>query len=160
MVLKRKIYQKMLNWKRDNKGTSALLINGARRVGKSYICRQFGKNEYKSMIFIDFTDVSSEIVDIFENETSNLDLFFLKLAAYHGVILYERASVFIFDEIQQFPKARQLIKHLIADGRYDYIETGSLITLKQNVENIVIPSEEETIDMFPLDFEEFLWALR
>jgi predicted AAA+ superfamily ATPase len=159
MILTRKIYQEMLKWKKASNGASALLIKGARRVGKSFISKHFGKNEYKSMILIDFTNIPNEIIDVFENESTNLDLFFNKLSTYYRTSLYERESLFIFDEVQQFPRARQLIKYLVADGRYDYIETGSLITLKQNVENIVIPSEEDSIDMFPLDFEEFLWAL-
>jgi len=149
----------MLKWKSVSNGTSALLIKGARRVGKSFLCEQFGKNEYKSMIFIDFTNVAKEITDVFENESANLDLFFNKLSAYYGTLLFRRESLFVFDEIQQFPRARQLLKHLVADGRYDYVETGSLITLKQNVKDIVIPSEEESLEMFPLDFEEFLWAM-
>ena len=159
MFLKRKVYQKMLNWKKTSNGASALLIKGARRVGKSYICEQFGKSEYKSMILIDFTNISKEIIDIFEHERTNLDLFFNMLSTYYGIALYKRESLFVFDEVQQYPIARQLVKHLVADGRYDYIETGSLISIKQNVKDIVIPSEEESLDMHPLDFEEFLWAM-
>ena len=157
--LKRKIYKKLLRWKRESNGTSALMIDGARRVGKSYICREFATNEYDSSIMIDFGNVPGEISDMFLNETYNLDLFFMKLSAFYGVTLHERKSLIIFDEIQQFPKARQLIKYLVEDGRYDYIETGSLIRLKKNVMDIILPSEEEHIEMFPLDFEEFLWAL-
>ena len=149
----------MLSWKINSNGASALLIKGARRVGKSFICEQFGKSEYKSMILIDFTNVSKEVIDIFEHERTNLDLFFNMLSIYFGIALFERESLFVFDEVQQYPIARQLIKHLVADGRYDYIETGSLISLKQNIKDIVIPSEEESIDMHPLDFEEFLWAM-
>ena len=159
MYLKRKIYQRMLNWKKNNNGASALLVKGARRVGKSYICEQFGKREYKSMILIDFTNISKDVKDIFEHERTNLDLFFNMLSTYYGIFLYKRKSLFVFDEVQQYPIARQLIKHLVADGRYDYIETGSLISLKQNVKDIVIPSEEDSLDMYPLDFEEFLWAM-
>ena len=159
MFLKRKIYQKMLNWKKTSNGASALLIKGARRVGKSFICEQFGKSEYKSMVLIDFTNVSKEVIDIFEHERTNLDLFFNMLSTFYGIVLHKRESLFVFDEVQQYPIARQLIKHLVADGRYDYIETGSLISLKQNVKDIVIPSEEESLDMHPLDFEEFLWAM-
>ena len=129
MFLRRKIYQKMLNWKNTSNGASALLLKGARRVGKSFVCEQFGKNEYKSTIIIDFANIAKEIVDIFENESTNLDLFFNKLSAYYGVSLYKRESLFVFDEVQQFPKARQLLKYLVADGRYDYLETGSLISL-------------------------------
>ena len=159
MILKRKLYQKLLDWKRIRNGKSALLLKGARRVGKSFLCDQFGKNEYKSMIFIDFAYIAKEIIDIFENESTNLDLFFNKLSAYYGTKLYKRESLFVFDEVQRFPIARQLIKYLVADGRYDYIETGSLISLKQNVKDIVLPSEEESLEMYPLDFEEFLWAM-
>ena len=159
MVLKRKIYQKLLSWKNNNNGNSALLLDGARRVGKSFICEQFGKNEYKSMILIDFGNIAKEMIDVFENESYDLDLFFTKLAAFYRTRLYKRESLIIFDEVQQFPKARQLIKYLVADGRYDYIETGSLISLRQNVKDIIIPSEEEHLEIFPLDFEEYLWAM-
>ena len=159
LTIKRKIYQKMLNWKQTRKGASALLIKGARRVGKSYVCELFGKNEYKSSLIIDFANVSGEITNVFEHESTNLDLLFNKISTYYGVMLYKRESLIVFDEVQRYPKARQLIKYLVADGRYDYIETGSLITLKQNVKDIVIPSEEESIEMHPLDFEEFLWAM-
>lgn len=159
MLLKRKIYEKLLTWKAESNGKSALMIDGARRVGKSFLCEQFGKNEYKSMLLIDFSNVSKEITDIFENESGDLDLFFAKLSAFYRKKFYKRESLIVFDEVQQFPRARQLIKHLVADGRYDYIETGSLLSLKRNVKDIVIPSEEEHIEMFPMDFEEFLWAL-
>lgn len=159
MILKRKAYSDLVKWKNTSKGSSALLIDGARRVGKSYLCEQFAKNEYKSYIIVDFGNISNEIIDLFNNETSNLDLFFAKLSAYYSVSLHKRESIIIFDEVQQFPKARQLIKYLVADGRYDYIETGSLIRLKKNVKDIIIPSEEEHLEMFPLDFEEFLWAM-
>ena len=159
MILKRKIYQKLLDWKTVCNGSSALLIKGARRVGKSFLCKQFGENEYKSAIFIDFSNVSKEIIDIFENDSTDLNLFFTKLSAYYRIQLHKRESLIVFDEVQQLPKARQLIKHLVADGRYDYIETGSLISLRKNVMDIVIPSEEDNIEMFPLDFEEFLWAM-
>ena len=158
-VLKRKAYQKLLDWKRESNGTTALLLDGARRVGKSFLCRQFGENEYKSMILIDFGNIAKEITELFENESSNLDLFFAKLSAYYRVPLHKRESLIVFDEVQCFPRARQLIKYLVADGRYDYLETGSLISLKQNVKDIIIPSEEEHLELFPLDFEEFLWAL-
>ncbi|WP_300363876.1 AAA family ATPase [Fusobacterium sp.] len=158
-MLKRKLYKTLLEWKNNDKGTTALLIDGARRIGKSYICEEFGKNEYKSYILIDFGNISKEIVDVFENESSNLDLFFMKISAFYGIRLYERESLIIFDEIQQFPRARQFIKYLVKDGRYDYIETGSLLSLKRNTENIILPSEEKHIEMYPLDFEEFLWAL-
>jgi len=159
MILKRKIYQKLLNWKDTSKGTSVLLLKGARRVGKSFICEQFGKNEYKSMIIVDFGNTAKEINDIFENENTNLDLLFAKLSAFYNTKLYKRESLIIFDEVQQFPRARQLLKYLVADGRYDYIETGSLLSIKQNVQDIIIPSEEEELEVYPMDFEEFLWAL-
>ena len=159
MVLKRKIYQKLLDWKNKSKGRSALLLCGARRVGKSFLCEQFGKNEYKSTVFIDFANTANEILDVFKNESSDLDLFFEKISAYYRTPLYARESLIVFDEVQLYPKARQLIKYLVADGRYDFIETGSLLSIKHNVKDIVIPSEEERLDLFPLDFEEFLWAL-
>ncbi len=158
-VLKRKIYKDLLFWKENSKGSSALMIDGARRVGKSFICKEFAENEYRSHIIIDFGNVSNELLELFTNEASNLDLFFTKLSVLFSTPLYNRESLIVFDEVQQFPKARQLIKYLVADGRYDFIETGSLIRLKKNVQEIIIPSEEEHIEMFPLDFEEFLWAL-
>ena len=157
-MLRRTVYENLLNWKNNDKGSCAILIAGARRVGKSYIAEQFARNEYKSYILINFSNATNEIKDIFLNETSDLNMFFAKLSALFKVKLYKRNSLFIFDEVQQFPRARELIKFLVADGRYDYIETGSLITLRKNVENIVIPSEEEQIEMFPMTFEEFLWA--
>ena len=159
MELKRKISDTLLDWKSKDKGTSALFIDGARRVGKSYVCEAFAKNEYRSYILIDFAHISKQVRDVFEEDRADLDTFFLKLAAIYRVTLYTRDSVIIFDEVQQYPPARELIKYLVADGRYDYIETGSLITLRQNNDDIVIPSEEEHIKMFPLDFKEFLWAL-
>ena len=158
-ILKRKIYDDLLTWKKQSNGASALMIDGARRVGKSFLCRQFAENEYMSYIIIDFGNIATAVLDLFENDSYNLDLFFAKLSAFYGVLLYNRKTLIVFDEIQQFPRARQLIKYLVADGRYDYIETGSLIRLKKNVQDIIIPSEEEHIEMFPLDFEEFLWAM-
>ena len=158
-TLKRKIYDDLLAWKKGSDGACALLIDGARRVGKSFLCEQFAKNEYKSHIIIDFGNAPKDILNLFENDSDNLDLFFAKLSAFYSKTLYKRESVIIFDEVQQFPRARQLIKYLVADGRYDFIETGSLIRLKKNVRDIIIPSDEEHIEMFPLDFEEFLWAL-
>lgn len=158
-MLKRKIYDKLVEWKRSSNGETALLIDGARRVGKSFIAKAFAQAEYQSYIIIDFGNVSKDILDLFIYDSVDLDLFFSKLSAYYRTMLYPRKSLIIFDEVQQFPRARQLIKYLVADGRYDYLETGSLIRLKKNTENIIIPSEEEHIEMFPLDFEEFLWAL-
>jgi len=159
MILKRKIYQELLNWKNERNGASAVLINGARRVGKSFIAEQFALNEYKSMLVIDFSNLSNEIRDVFENERTNLDFFFTKLMSYYQVELHKRESVIIFDEVQLLPIARQMIKHLVADGRYDFIETGSLISIKQNIKDILLPSEEEELEMHPMDFEEFLWSM-
>lgn len=158
MLLKRKIYNDLLNWKQEN-GRTALLIEGARRVGKTTVVESFAKNEYKSHIFIDFSIASDEIKSLFTKYAHNLDEFFFLLTTMTGTTLYKRESLIVFDEIQMFPKARQLIKHLVKDHRYDYIETGSLLGLKQNVEGILIPSEERMIKMYPLDFEEFCWAL-
>ena len=158
-MLKRKIYNKLVEWKNISKGSSAILIDGARRVGKSFIAKEFAKNEYKSYIIIDFGNISKDVLDLFLYDSYNLDLFFNKLSAFYSIQLFDRESIIIFDEVQQFPKARQLVKYLVEDGRYDYLETGSLIRLKKNVEDIIIPSEEEHIEMYPLDFEEFLWAL-
>ena len=158
-MLKRKIYDSLVAWKNRSCGKTALLIDGARRVGKSYIAEQFAKNEYKSYIIVDFGNLPKDVLALFENDTTDFDLFFAKLVLFYGKALPKRESLIIFDEVQQFPQARQLIKYLVADGRYDYLETGSLIRLKKNVKDIIIPSEEEHIEMFPLDFEEFLWAM-
>ena len=158
-MLKRKIYDELLRWKQKSDGRTALLIDGARRVGKSYIAELFAKQEYKSHIIIDFGNAPQDILDLFVHESADLDLFFAKLSAFYSTVLHKRDSLIVFDEVQQFPRARQLIKYLVADGRYDYLETGSLIRLKKNTENIIIPSEEEHIEMFPMDFEEFLWAM-
>ena len=157
--MKRKIYKRMLEWKTRSKGTTALIIEGARRIGKSYIVREFAEREYKSSIIVDFNDMDNELLKIFEQYLHSRDDLFIRLSIYFGVKLYERESVIIFDEVQLYPKARAAIKYLVADGRYDYIETGSLVSLRQNVKDIVIPSEEEAIEMFPMDFEEFLWAI-
>ena len=157
--MRRKIYERMIEWKNRSKGTTALLIEGARRIGKSYIVRAFAEREYKSYILIDFNDIDDELLDIFEHYLHNRDEFLLRLSVYFGVKLYERESVIIFDEVQLYPKARAATKYLVADGRYDYIETGSLVSLRQNVKDIVIPSEEEAMEMYPMDFEEFLWAM-
>ena len=158
-MLKRKIYNKLISWKNESHGTTALMIDGARRVGKSYIAEEFAKAEYKSYILIDFGKAPKDILDLFINDTADFDLFFAKLSAFYSTKLYKRESLIIFDEVQQYPRARQLIKYLVADGRFDYLETGSLIRLKKNVQDIIIPSEEDHIEMFPLDFEEFLWAM-
>ena len=156
--MRRKIYDKLTEWKKNN-GESALLIKGARRVGKSYIVEQFAKAEYKSYILIDFNQASNEVKDLFEHFLTDLDTFFLYLSSIYNVKLYPRQTLIILDEVQLFPRARSAIKYLVADGRYDYIETGSLISIKKNVKDILIPSEEDHLEMYPLDFEEFLWAL-
>lgn len=158
MILKRKIYEKLLEWKKTE-GKRALLIEGARRVGKSTIVEEFGKNEYESYLLLDFSSASPVIKNAFENYLSSLDTFFMILSAESGVHLYERKSLIIFDEVQKFPKAREAIKHLVKDGRYDYLETGSLISIRENVSSIVIPSEERSVKMYPLDFEEFMMAM-
>lgn len=157
--MKRKIYSKLLNWKNASRGQTAVLIDGARRVGKSYIVEDFARNEYKSYILIDFSKEDKQLKMLFEEQLSNLDTFFRMLSLIKSTKLYPRESVIIFDEVQQFPPARAAIKHLVNDGRYDYIETGSLVSINRNVKNIVIPSEEERLDMYPMDFEEFLWAI-
>lgn len=157
-AFKRKIYDTMLNWKNEQKGRTALLIKGARRVGKSTIAEEFARNEYKSYILIDFSIASREVNDLFRH-ISDLNYFFMRLQVIYNVNLVERQSVIIFDEVQIQPLARQAIKHLVKDGRYDYIETGSLLSIRKNIQNIVIPSEETRINMYPLDYEEFRWAL-
>ena len=157
--MKRKIYNDLKRWKQDGAGRTALLIDGARRVGKSYIVEAFAKAEYRSYILIDFNRISSEVTDLFIYYQNDLDSLFMYLSSYYNVKLYERESLIIFDEVQMFPKARAALKYLVADGRYDYIETGSLMSIKRNVQDIVIPSEERHINMYPMDFEEFLWAM-
>ena len=159
MVLKRKIYNSLLEWKKSCAGTRAILIEGARRIGKSTVCEEFGKNEYKSYLVIDFSQATEEVKNYFSDHLNDLDTFFMMLSTAYGVKLYERESLIIFDEVQMFPKARQSIKPLVKDGRYDYIETGSLISIKENVKDILIPSEERHLKMYPLDFEEFCMAL-
>jgi len=157
-MFKRKIYDKMLDWKNTSEGRSALLIEGARRIGKSTISEEFAKNEYESYIMIDFAKASREVRELFD-DVSNLNYLFLQLQLRYRVDLHERKSLIIFDEVQLCPKARQAIKALVQDHRYDYIETGSLISIKKNVKDILIPSEERKLSMYPMDFEEFLWAL-
>ena len=157
--MKRKIYNDILKWKEESQGKTALLVEGARRVGKSYIVEEFAKENYKSYILIDFSKVPNEVKELFDNYLDYLDYLFIYISNYYGIKLYERNTLFIFDEIQFCPRARGAIKHLVADGRYDYIETGSLISIKKNVKDILIPSEEEMIKMNPMDFEEFLWAM-
>lgn len=156
--MKRKIYEQLLRWKTESTPDAALLIEGARRVGKSWIVEEFAKREYRSFVLIDFNKVSKAVIDIFENDLEDLEVFFRKLSEYYGVRLYEGDTLFIFDEVQEFPRARAAIKYLVEDGRYHFIETGSLMSIAENVTGIVIPSEEDSIKMYPLDFEEFLWA--
>ena len=154
-MIKRKIYDKILDWKETTKGSKVLLIEGARRIGKSTVAEEIGKNEYKSYVLIDFNKASKKIFDLFDN-LNELDVFFQTISLEYNTRLYNRESLIIFDEIQKFPKAREAIKYLVADGRYDYIETGSLISIKENVEGITIPSEERKLKMYPVDFEEFM----
>lgn len=157
-MFKRKIYEKIKEWKDDSNGKTALLIEGARRVGKSTIVKEFAENEYLKYIFIDFSIVSNSVRELFD-DLSDLNYFFLQLQLLYHVELEVRNSVIVFDEVQLCPKARQAIKVLVKDGRYDYIETGSLISIKKNVKDILIPSEERKLQMYPMDYEEFLWAL-
>ena len=159
MLFKRKIYSKFLDWKNETKGQKALLVEGARRIGKSTVVEEFARNEYKSYILIDFAKAPEDVKDYFRLHLDDLDTFYMLLSVQYGVQLYPRESIIIFDEVQMFPKAREAIKYLVADGRYDFMETGSLISIKENVKDIVIPSEERHIRMYPLDFEEFCWAL-
>ena len=157
--LRRKAYDKLLEWKRTSNGSSAILINGARRVGKSHLAEEFAKREYKEHVIINFSDSDDEIATAFMNEKWSSKTFLESVEILTGKRLPPRDTVIIFDEVQLYPRARQMIKYLVIDGRYDYIETGSLISIKANVQNIVIPSEEDDLLMFPLDFEEFLWAI-
>ena len=157
-IFKRKLYDRLLEWKRVQNGKSAIMIEGARRVGKSTLVEQFAKNEYESYILIDFNEASEEVKSLFTN-LMNKDFIFLQLQALYNVVLKEHKSVIIFDEVQKCPLARQAIKYLVKDGRYDYIETGSLISIKKNTKGITIPSEEERVTLYPMDYEEFRWAL-
>ena len=157
-VFKRRLYDRLLEWKRVQNGKTAILIEGARRVGKSTLVEQFAKNEYESYILIDFNEASEEVKSLFDN-LMNKDFIFLQLQSIYNVVLQKRKSVIIFDEVQKCPNARQAIKYLVKDGRYDYIETGSLISIKKNTKDITLPSEEERVTLYPMDFEEFRWAL-
>lgn len=157
-VIDRKAMDRLVEWKQNRRGAAALLIEGARRVGKSTLAEAFGKRHYRSYLLIDFARIPQEVADIFMNLRTDIDKFFQYLSAFYGVRLYPRESLVIFDEVQTFPIARGFIKYLVADGRYDYIETGSLLSIRQNVQEIVIPSEEESFRLNPLDFEEFLVA--
>lgn len=159
MIFERKIYSKFLAWKSESCGRKALLVEGARRIGKSTVVQEFARREYKSAIVIDFAKATEEVKSYFRLYLNDLDTFYMLLSVQYGVQLYERESIIIFDEVQLFPKAREAIKYLVADGRYDFIETGSLISIKENVKDIVIPSEERHIKMYPMDFEEFCQAL-
>ncbi|MGN0432907.1 MAG: ATP-binding protein [Bilifractor sp.] len=156
-IFKRKAYEKLLKWKQQDSDRYSLLIEGARRVGKSTLVEEFARNEYRSYIMIDFAHMSSEVKQCFD-DIENIDLFFLRLQNATGKTLYPHESLVIFDEVQLFPRARQAMKHLVKDGRYSYIETGSLISIKRNVKDILIPSEEKKIKLYPMDYEEFLWA--
>lgn len=158
-MFRRKAYGRLLKWKNTSNGKTAMLIEGARRVGKSTIAEEFARNEYESYALVDFTKVNDEFKQMFLDMRNDLDGLFLYLSAALGVTLHRRKSLVIFDEVQLFPPAREFIKHLVADGRYDYIETGSLISINTNVKDILIPSEEESMGMGPMDFEEFLWAM-
>ena len=157
-LFQRKLYDRMLRWKQEEQGQTALLIEGVRRVGKSTLAETFAKKEYRSYILIDFNKASKETKSLFD-DLSSLDFIFLRLQAQYGVQLYNRQSVIVFDEVQKCPNARQAIKYFVEDGRYDYIETGSLISIHKNTKDITIPSEEERVQLNPLDFEEFRWAL-
>lgn len=159
MVFRRKIYDKFLAWKKESNGKKALLVEGARRIGKSTIVEEFARNEYKSYLIIDFAKAPEEVKGYFSSYLDDLDTFYMLLSVHYGVKLHPRESVILFDEVQRFPKAREAIKYLVADGRYDFIETGSLISIKENVKDITIPSEERHLRMYPMDFEEFCWAL-
>ncbi|MDO5527762.1 MAG: AAA family ATPase [Prevotella sp.] len=158
IIFKRKAYNRMLQWKKERAGATALLIQGARRIGKSTLAEEFAKNEYKSHLLIDFSVAPAEVFELF-NDISDLNYIFFRLQLIYKIQLYERESAVIFDEVQKCPLARQAIKHLVKDHRYDYIETGSLISVRKSSVDIVIPSEETKIDMFPMDYEEFKWAL-
>ena len=158
-IMKRKIYHKLLEWKNLSNGSSAMLIEGARRIGKSYIAEEFARQEYESYILIDFSKAPKQVKEWFDIYLEDLDTLFLNIQLHYKKKLYPRKSVIIFDEVQDCPRARAAIKHLVKDGRYDFLETGSLISIKKNVKDILIPSEEDSIEMHPMDFEEFLWAM-
>ena len=156
--MRRKIYERLVEWKRKSHGETSLLLAGARRVGKSYIVEEFARREYKSHIILDFNLVSEDIIYLFEHFLDDLEQFFSRLSLFTHTKLHERESLIVFDEVQLYPRARAALKYLVKDGRYDYVETGSLVSIRENVKDIVIPSEERQIEMYPMDFEEFLWA--
>ena len=157
--MKRKIYNELLEWKNKRKGATAVIVEGARRIGKSYIVEKFARNEYDSYLLIDFNKADKVVWEWFDNYLNDLDTLLMNLQIHYGIRLTPRKSVVIFDEVQLCPRARSAIKYLVADGRFDYIETGSLVSIKKNVKDILIPSEEQALPMYPMDFEEFLWAL-
>ena len=157
--MKSKIYEKLVDWKRGGAGRTALLIDGARRVGKSYIVEEFAKAEYKSYLLIDFNNTGDDVLDLFKYHLNDLDTFFMYLSGFYNVRLFKHESLIVFDEVQLYPRARSAIKYFVSDGRFDYIETGSIVSIRKNVKDIVIPSEERHIKMYPMDFEEYLWAL-
>ena len=157
-LLYRKCYDNLLEWKKRSKGSTAVLLEGARRVGKTTLAKEFAENEYDSSLYIDFSHVDSQVLKIFNEQRHDTQTLLRMLQIFYGVELKERKSLVIFDEVQRFPIAREEIKHLVQDGRYDYLETGSLISIKKNSDTIVIPSEEEKLQLYPLNFEEFLIA--
>ena len=157
-MFQRKLYESLRRWKEESNGSTALMVEGARRVGKSTLVEEFARNEYRSYVMIDWQKAPWAVRESFLRNMDDLDALFMDLSVYYGVRLYARETLFIFDEVQLFPFARGAVKHLVADGRYDFLETGSLISIRRNVEDILIPSEEESVSMFPMDFEEFLWA--
>lgn len=159
MIFERKMYKRLLEWKAQAGGSKAVLIEGARRVGKSTLVEQFASREYKSHIVIDFNTAPRAVRNAFSDYMSDLDTFFMVLSSAYGVQLHKRESVIVFDEVQQLPKARECVKYLVADGRYDYIETGSLVSIRENVRGITLPSEERRMAIYPMDFEEFCWAV-
>ena len=158
-MLRRKAYDRMLEWKQESGGSTALLVEGARRVGKSTLVEEFGRREYRSCLVVDLFQAPAEVRQYFEDNRNDFDTLFLLLSTYYRVELFERDTLVVFDEVQAYPQARGLIKYLVADGRYDYVETGSLLSIRQNVDGIVIPSEEVAMRLDPLDFEEFCWAM-
>ncbi|MCL2530349.1 MAG: AAA family ATPase [Coriobacteriia bacterium] len=158
-MLQRKAYQKLLEWKQKSRGSTALLVEGARRVGKSSLVEEFGTNEYETYLVVDFTYAPSDVINYFIDMRNDLDSFFLYLSAFYQVPLIPLKTLIVFDEVQEYPKARESIKQLVADGRFDYIETGSLVSIRKNVKDILLPSEERSMRLNPFDFEEFLWAM-
>ncbi len=159
MMYKRKAYDRLRQWKTESRGRTAMLIKGARRVGKSMLAEEFGRSEYQKHLLVDFSTAPDEILDLFRNGRNDIDTLLRYLFAYYGFVPIERETLIIFDEVQLCPQARASIKQLVADGRYDYIETGSLISIRENIKDILIPSEERSLELHPFDFQEFLWAM-